>query len=270
MARFLTSDPAEEDIATALDDVLADWAEPVLSGLRLEVDRPGVRGSGRGPVEVGRDGWSGIDLGDLPAGRSLWVVGRVPRGEAGAIDFRLATARRHELAEVRSATVGEVPEGPALKALFGARQVLGLEHLIQSRLSGDPLREGLEHLGYDPRPILEGSSKVYEENARSEVNERLRDLLVRESLGFGIACSETAFLARRAEAGRMVEGRVEVANALPAGWSEEFLSLASMTLGSVAACAAPLVDSYLMDAPRPASSRRSEGPPTADGSASLR
>jgi Ca-activated chloride channel family protein len=39
---FLTSDPEQGDIATALDEVLADWSEPVLAGLRLEVDRPGV------------------------------------------------------------------------------------------------------------------------------------------------------------------------------------------------------------------------------------
>ena len=44
VARFLTSDPEQGDIATALDEVLADWAEPVLAGLRLEVDRPGVAG----------------------------------------------------------------------------------------------------------------------------------------------------------------------------------------------------------------------------------
>jgi Ca-activated chloride channel family protein len=38
------------------------------------------------------DGLGGIDLGDLPAGRPLWVVGRVPRGEGGPLSFRLATS----------------------------------------------------------------------------------------------------------------------------------------------------------------------------------
>ncbi len=175
VARFLTSDPAQEDIATALDEVLADWAEPVLAGLRLEVDRPDARGSGRGSVEVGQPGWSGIDLGDLPAGRSLWVVGRVPRTESSSVGFRLATARGHELAEVSSGKLGEVPEGPAIKALFGTRQILGLEHLIQSLATGDELSEGLRRLGYDPMPILEDPARVYEENARSESQDRLRE-----------------------------------------------------------------------------------------------
>src|SRR5262249_17679896 len=38
LAKFLTSDPAEEDIATALDEILADWGAPLLPSLRLEVD----------------------------------------------------------------------------------------------------------------------------------------------------------------------------------------------------------------------------------------
>ena len=46
---------------------------------------------------------------------------------------------------------------------------------------------------------------------------------MREALGYGLASSETAFVAVRTEAGRVVEGRVAVANALPAGWSEDFL-----------------------------------------------
>src|SRR5262249_47309163 len=78
VARFLTSAPDEEDITTALDEVLADWAEPVLSGLRLEVNRPQVEAAGRGATDPGEPGWSGVDLGDLPAGRPGWVGGRAP------------------------------------------------------------------------------------------------------------------------------------------------------------------------------------------------
>jgi hypothetical protein len=48
-----------------------------------------------------------------------------------------------------------------------------------------------------------------------------------------LACSETTFVAVRSEAGRVVEGRVAVANALPAGWAEDFLG------GTVFPCAGP-------------------------------
>ncbi|MGH2369337.1 MAG: hypothetical protein ACRDI2_14180, partial [Chloroflexota bacterium] len=49
-------------------------------------------------------------------------------------------------------------------------------------------------------------------------------LLAREALEYGLVSSETAFVAVRKEAGKPVEGTVAVANALPAGWSESFLS----------------------------------------------
>jgi len=231
MARFLTSDPKEQDIATALDDVLADWSEPVLAGLRLEVDRPDVTAAGRDASACDRPGWSAIDLGDLPAGRPLWVVGRAPRGDEGSMTLRLATGRGQTLAESRRTLAGEAPEGPALKALFGARQVIALEHLIDSGQAPDAVRDGLERLGYDAQQVLAGPStersKVYAENARADTAEALRSLLVREALGFGLACSETAFIAERTEAGQAVTGRVAVLNALPAGWSEDFLGPAS-------------------------------------------
>lgn len=47
---------------------------------------------------------------------------------------------------------------------------------------------------------------------------------MRGALDFGPACSETGFVAVRTEAGRPVEGTVFVANALPSGWSEHFLT----------------------------------------------
>src|SRR5262249_6948065 len=129
VARFLTSDPAEDDIATALDEVLADWSEPVLAGLKLEVDRPHIRVAGR-VVTAGNPAEPAvIARGARPAGRPLWVVGRVPRGEGRALSFRLATGKGHVVATNRCEITGEVPEGPALRALFGARRVLGLEYL---------------------------------------------------------------------------------------------------------------------------------------------
>ncbi|MDQ3247793.1 MAG: VIT and VWA domain-containing protein, partial [Chloroflexota bacterium] len=82
VARFLTSEPDQEDITTALDEVLADWAEPVLTGLHLSVNRTSLETSGRQLVSASEAGWQAIDLGDLPAGRPLWVAGRAGRGQA--------------------------------------------------------------------------------------------------------------------------------------------------------------------------------------------
>jgi Ca-activated chloride channel family protein len=76
VARFLTSDPAEEDISTALDEVLQDWSQLVEVGLALEVSASQVQTVGRAVHR--RKSFSHIDLGDLPSGRVIWVVGRLP------------------------------------------------------------------------------------------------------------------------------------------------------------------------------------------------
>lgn len=237
LAKFLTSDPAEEDIATALDEVLADWAEPLLPNLRLEVNRAVAQAAGRAVTPGSEAGWSAIDLGDLPAGRAVWVAGRVPRGNPADLSFRVGAANDW-LATAEAAQLA--PSTAAIKALFGARRVLGLEYLIHSGYAGQELREQLARLGYDPAEALAApsKSKVYAENLREDASHALRDLLVREALDYGLASAETAFVATRSEAGKVVEESVAVANALPAGWSGGFLSYNTGAL-SVMACMAP-------------------------------
>ena len=93
---------------------------------------------------------------------------------------------------------------------------------------GVALRQSLRNLGYDPDALAQAGPtprpKIYAENVRAEARAFLRDLLVAESLRYGVACAETAFVATRTEAGKKIEGTVPVANALPAGWSDDFLS----------------------------------------------
>jgi Ca-activated chloride channel family protein len=227
VARFLTSNPEEGDITTALDEILADWSAPLLAGLRLGVNRPTVETTGRETLAGEGAGWSGIDLGDLPAGRAVWAAGRVPRGRKDDLAFRVRSGSR-EVAAADLDLATEVERLPALKPLFGARRVLGLEFLIHSGHQGKELRDALARLGYDADQVLgSGKSptpKVYAENVRADAETALRDLLAREALDYGLASSETAFVAVRTEAGKPVEGTVAVANALPAGWSEEFLA----------------------------------------------
>ena len=93
--------------------------------------------------------------------------------------------------------------------------MLALEHLIHAGYAEAERGAELRRLGYDPDRVLEGrpeaAPKVYAENARADAMAALRELLVREALGCGLASSETAFVAVRSEAGRVVEGRVAVA-----------------------------------------------------------
>lgn len=221
VAKFLTSDPKEEDISTALDEALADWGEPALTGLRLEVNSPVAQAAGRETRAAREQGWSGIDLGDLPAGRVVWAIGRAPRSRLADFSFKLTRGVEPEMdCQVELHRIDK--DGLAIKALFGARRVLGLEYLIDSGYAGDELRHQLARLGYDPSQALTTRPQVYAENARAEAREALRNLLVREALDYGLACSETAFVATRKEAGQVIEGSVAVANALPTGWSDRF------------------------------------------------
>jgi len=222
VAKFLTSNPEEEDISTALDEALADWAEPVFTGLRLEVNSPVAQAAGR-EVRVTREpGWSDIDLGDLPAGRAVWVMCRAPRRRLDDFAFKLTREGLEPVADCRIEIHRIDKAHTAIKSLFGARRVLGLEYLINSGYAGDELRDQLARLGYDPGQVLAPKRQVYAENTRAEAKEALRNLLVREAVDYGLACSETAFVAVRKEAGQVIEGSVVVPNALSAGWSDDF------------------------------------------------
>jgi Ca-activated chloride channel family protein len=222
VAYFLTSSPDEEDVTTALSDVLADWDEPILVGMRLTLNRAGGEASGYPAVDA--HGQTAIDLGDLPCGRAVWVVGRVPAGDAD-LDFALTSASKEAPAAVPPVALTAAEGGGALKALFGARRILGLEYLMHARYSAQQLQEQLRRMGYDPASVMPRGDSVYAENVYKSAVEALKPLLVQESLAYGIACAETAFIAVRTEAGKVVEESVAIANALPQGWSEDFLSM---------------------------------------------
>ena len=222
-AYFLTSSPDEEDITTALEGVLADWAEPVLTDLRLKIDRGGGLTAGRNVVTNKSE--TVIDVGDLPCGRAIWVAGRAPLGDDDTITFQVTNGKEAVFSQTISRDEALAAHRPALKALFGARRLTALEYLINARYQPATLRTRLKEMGYDADAELTKES-VYAENALKEAQEALRPLLVRESLEYGIACAETAFIAVRQEAGEPIEGATIVANALPAGWDPGFRSAA--------------------------------------------
>lgn len=217
-ARFVTSAPEEGDITTALDAILEDWAQPVLADLRLEVSAPGAQ-TDAGPATQA-DGRSVIDMGDMPRGRALWVVGRVP---AGAHPTFSLSSRRTALSQAgpELADAGTIA---ALHSLFGARRVLALERLTAASYDLETVAARLRALGYDPQARTSHGNKLYAENRRADAYEAVRKLLVSESLYFGVSSSATAFVAVRQEQGKPVQGTVLVGNALPAGWSDRFVT----------------------------------------------
>ncbi|MGQ9712988.1 MAG: VIT domain-containing protein [Desulfotomaculales bacterium] len=245
VARFLTSSPEEEDISTALDEVLEDWAQPVLTGLRLRVNRPDVQVADREVTATA--GGSDINLGDLPAGRSVWVCGGMPRTDSPEVTFRLLTADGQEQAALRLDSGVEDEDHPAVKALFGAGRIRDLEYLMNAGYNEEDLRAQLVRMGYDPDEVLAGSERqemVYIENILTNTGEALRNLLVRESLRYGQASDETAFVAVRTESERQVQASVFVANALPAGWPEAFLSCSGIVVCESSPADSGIYDNY--------------------------
>ena len=227
VARFLTSAPEEEDITTALDEILAEWAAPLAVDTRLEVNREAAL-SARGPARPGRaPGWASLDLGDLPTGRAVWLAGRAPLAAGDDLVVRLVADGR-ALTETRASLA---PTGgvEALQALFAAPRLNRLEGLMASAYQVDELRAPLERLGYradEALPLAGAAPRVYTENTVKDTLAALRGLLVRESLAAGLPTSETAFVAvRRDGDSTPVELTTVVGNALPTGWSPGFASL---------------------------------------------
>jgi Ca-activated chloride channel family protein len=216
IARFLTSDPHEEDITTALDGVLATWAEPMLAGLRLAVDRPALTGARR--QAPAPDGWSALDAGDLPAGQAVWLAARAPQGEAAPLRVRLLADDGTVLAE-QEVDLAHVAAHAGLLALYGAPRINALEYLIHAHYDPAVLEGEIAKLGFAIDDLaLEKTGQLYAENRAQAVAAALRDLLTAEALRYGLPSAETAFVAVRQEAGEPVTRTVAVANALPHGW----------------------------------------------------
>lgn len=253
IARFVTSSPEEGDVTTALSEILESFDQPILAGLRLEVNRQGVESPERTAAPAAEKGWSAVDLGDLFAGRATWVVGRVPGADASSLAFRLVgRAGEVETWRTRAQAVGPA----ALRALFGAWKVLGLESLVESGRSDEEARERLAALGYDPSllPSEGGRLAIYHENAVKDVRAALDALLLKEALEYGLLCSATGFVAVRKEKGEPVEESVVVSSALPSGWHDSFV-MASMS-GAPMMAAGPHALNMLRAAPPPTQGRR--------------
>ncbi|MCK9592366.1 MAG: VIT and VWA domain-containing protein [Methanoregula sp.] len=216
IAKFLSSSPKEEDITSALDEILALWDAPVAVGLMLRVNRENLLVDKR-KVKKSPDGMCHVDLGDLSSGKSTWVVVRAPQGNV-PIRFELCGPEKWTL------PVSVIP-CPAVSVLFGARLVAELEYLMHAGYPEKELSRHLAGLGYDKESLKRRHpEKVYSENQMQDAMGLVRDIVVRESLKYQVISAETAFIAVRTEPGRTIEEQVIIPNALPFGWSESFVT----------------------------------------------
>lgn len=202
--RFLTSSPEEEDITTAMDEILGEWNSPEVGGLDLMSSRS---------VAILNEECSSDSYypGRVRYGRSYWLAGRCTDGE-GAPRFCIRGADK----EVR----GKASKG--VKALYGALVIDELEMLRGIGISHADVVNWASYLGIPAEEL--GQRSVYTENEREKVEKDLARLIVLISLKYGVISSETAFVATRDERDQRVGATVMVGNALPAGWSGAFQS----------------------------------------------
>ena len=213
IAKFLSSSPEEEDITSALDEILRLWNAPVAIGLSLAVNRGALLVDGRRVTKIS-DNRCDIDIGDLPCGVTAWVAAKAPLGDEPLTFTLHGSGNPSEIS---------VTDWPAVRALFGARMITELELLAQAGYDQHELTKRLGYLGYPYPPVQHEENKVYHENQAGRTLEIMRDIIIEESLKYGIVSSETAFIAVRNEAGESVQETVIIPNALPKGWSDSFL-----------------------------------------------
>jgi Ca-activated chloride channel family protein len=213
--RYVTSNPEGGDITTALDEIVDTWARPIATGLRLEVRTDALYATSRRPTTSSADGWCGLDLGDLPAGRPLWASGEAAIGD-DPLTLRLVDGHGEILATWTEVDGAQTHGGVA--ALVGARRLQQLEALKGARYASAELRKRVEELGVVPAEGGTGGGTLYPEN--QPVDEILAKLICHESLRSGIASTETAFVAVRTESGKSVERTIIVASATPEGWED--------------------------------------------------
>jgi hypothetical protein len=188
-SKYLNGDANEGDISSALDNILTQWEDPIATNMVLRIDQPGAQAIGR-TVKTDAES-SSIDLGDLPAGRAVWVSGRVPK--AKRLKFLVVCNNK----VVTMDQPKEYNFCPATKSLFGARRIQELEFV--SNFDASKKKAALKKMGYDD--VLD-----------------LKKLIANESLSYGIPSSETSFVAIRRNSNAKIEGTIDVPSAMPEAW----------------------------------------------------
>ena len=214
-AKFLEKN---EQMQKVLEELLLCWQQPVCCNAILsantDLDVPGYR-----PVSSGD--LKGIDIGDIRPGMPLHLCGRMPLTGDGCT-LTLTAPGTGQLA-----TAGAVPENgnliTAAKSLFGAAKIRSLEYILLAVHDPAEIRQRVTALRYGT--MAEGGRKaLYPENRKNAAEKVLRELIISESLRFGIPSTLTGFVGVSDRKGIVPQVTVAVPNALPEGWNAGFAS----------------------------------------------
>ena len=236
IARFLTSDPSEQDITTALQSALNAWKQPYIRNPTFIVNRDQVE-SGDAAYKNGS-----IPMTSLPYGVYSEVF-RVPlTGDDITITLQDTDGRDRESGVI-------IPvKGAGIRELFGNSRIRTLEQIQGGFYSEIELQMVLKSLGYEK----EQTSLYPEGNAMGGLF--LDDLLVQESLRYGVPSTRTAFVCTSLHPGTPVKASVIVPSAYPAGWDvceNTMMAYSTAPLlrenANLAPKPLPLLDSVLLD-----------------------
>jgi len=205
---FLSSNPDDVDITTALENVLKEFARPLAVGTALSASVPLRDAAG---IRTNEN--ETLDLGDLTAERPRWVCGRF---EGSPEELRLVDGKGVLIASALPSQSSQ-RTAEAVRSLWSSLRIRRLESLFEAEpyIEENDFLKALGLLGASPekkaRPLY---------GQRASLHEHIRETVVRESLESGVLCSETAFFAVREEEGKKISGTMVVTNALPRGWSD--------------------------------------------------
>ncbi|MCX6698562.1 MAG: VIT and VWA domain-containing protein [Methanomicrobiales archaeon] len=208
-AKFLEDN---RQVQGVLEELLLCWQQPLFNDVVLasneDLDIPGYR------IALGNVG-RGIDIGDIRPGMPLFLCGRVPLSEQKT-EMILLTEKSGIIAR-NFVVPGEGNLGTALKTLFGSAKIRALEYIQQSVHDPGETFGRLRELGYD---LNDGATEgaLYPENRMNAVGEMLKQLIISESLMYGVPSSFTAFIGVSEHTGIAPRVTVAIPNAMPAEW----------------------------------------------------
>jgi hypothetical protein len=226
-AKFLTSTTEEKDLATALDDIMEDWAAPISTEMHIVTDRPAYD-SERGRYMEDANGKGSIRVPSVPSGRSVLMLGSFKTRGKMDLSFR-TTDQDGETEEAQIVTAKDPFTG--MDKLYGSAIMNMLEILAGSEADFASIGEELKLFDLKLGNI-QTQRKFYRENRLADAKMLMKSMLVKTSLHYGVPSSETAFLGIRKEEGKAATKLAIVPNALLDGWSGGFAYNMS-SLGSI-------------------------------------
>jgi len=203
-ARFLTSDPSEQDITSALDSTLASWVHPVMSSLSLSLNRDKIE---RTEYE---QAFKTVPIPDL-SGSPVTHVFRIAYSD-DPVNLQLIDQDGNKLAHA----LGDKREKSGIRELFGAARIRMLEQIRGGFYDDDEVREILLSLGYSEK---NRKSSLYPDKIKSS-QVFIDDVLAQESFRYELPSSRTAFVCTSDCQGTPVKATVIVPSAYPYGWGE--------------------------------------------------